>query len=524
MALGGGGAWGGSALGRLLTVSVWLLFAITPAPAAPQKASRDASRDASQEDPTTDLVVFVAPGRSKVGRTFQDEILPRLRASAEAASMSLRVVNVGEGAPPEVTITPLLFHQSHAGRSVYQGRWNNLERLESFLETSRYVVQDSAPWIRADLPVAREGRALIAAPCKVTELTGDLPEGHDALAFEGEARAAIYAGFESFAVEPSIEFKRSDRAFYLDFYPYVAEGELYLSMALFSMFHCKEPLWRSEEPIRGPWVNRTELFARAARLGEEAIAAQRLAVESGDGFDVVPQGVVVKSWADLGSPLPPAPPVAERSGPALRIADLPLSWRFRVGDEESGRGSAIRFHFAPPLDSTAGEVGRAQGSFQFARAGGLAGAKGEARCETASVSLGWDDLDKTVHGESMLDVARFPEASFVLSELRPLGEESSLVFGRPLGVMASGSFTMKGREHPIEVRADIEPTMHASGKPRLTVEATFQLRLEEPFGITGPDGPSPAKDTLLFDLSLLLEPAPDPAAKEEERSGDDRAK
>ncbi|MEM7518314.1 MAG: hypothetical protein AAF368_15500, partial [Planctomycetota bacterium] len=345
---------------------------------------------AQQEAPTTDLVVFVSPGQSKVGRTFQDEILPRLRASAEAASMTLRVVNIVAGAPPEVTITPLLFHQSHAGRSVYQGRWNNLERLESFLETSRYVVQDSAPWVRTDLPVAREGRALVAAPCKITELTGELPAGHDALAFEREARTAIYAGFESFAVEPAIEFKRSDRAFYLDFYPYVAEGELYVSMALFSMFHCKEPLWRSEEALRGPWAERTELFERAARLGEEAIAAQRLAVDSGDGFDVVPEDAAVKSWADLGSPLPDAPPAAERSGPALRIADLPLRWRFAVGEDESSRGSAIRFHFAPPLDSTAGAVGRAQGSFQFARAGVLAEARGEARCETASVSLGWD--------------------------------------------------------------------------------------------------------------------------------------
>ncbi|MEM9597803.1 MAG: hypothetical protein AAGD06_26285, partial [Acidobacteriota bacterium] len=43
------------------------------------------------------------------------------------------------------------------------------------------------------------------------------------------------------------------------------------------------------------------------------------------------------------------------------------------------------------------------------------------------------------------------------------------------------------------------------GAPRLRVRASFRIRLEDPFGILGPDGPSPANDTLVFYLDFLME-------------------
>ena len=66
---------------------------------------------------------------------------------------------------------------------------------------------------------------------------------------------------------------------------------------------------------------------------------------------------------------------------------------------------------------------------------------------------------------------------------------------------------MMGIEIPLDVRAQLEPIIGDDGAPRLHVQAGFDIRLENPFGIAGPDGPAPANDTLDFHLDVLLEAA-----------------
>jgi hypothetical protein len=61
-----------------------------------------------------------------------------------------------------------------------------------------------------------------------------------------------------------------------------------------------------------------------------------------------------------------------------------------------------------------------------------------------------------------------------------------------------GAFGMRGRSVPLRVRATFEPVIGWDGEARLSFTADWRLRLREAFGIFGPDGPSPANDTLLF--------------------------
>jgi len=60
-----------------------------------------------------------------------------------------------------------------------------------------------------------------------------------------------------------------------------------------------------------------------------------------------------------------------------------------------------------------------------------------------------------------------------------------------------------------EVRGQVEPLIAEDGQPRLRVHAAFEIRLTDPFGIAGPDGPVPARDTLQFFLDFQLEPRPE---------------
>ena len=57
---------------------------------------------------------------------------------------------------------------------------------------------------------------------------------------------------------------------------------------------------------------------------------------------------------------------------------------------------------------------------------------------------------------------------------------------------------------PMDVRAQIEPVIGDDGQPRLWVRASSTLRINDPFELEGPDGPSPARDTLLFNLDFMM--------------------
>ena len=65
---------------------------------------------------------------------------------------------------------------------------------------------------------------------------------------------------------------------------------------------------------------------------------------------------------------------------------------------------------------------------------------------------------------------------------------------------------MRGVTIPLGARAFVEPVIGDSGTPRLLLTGRFQLSVAA-FSIEGPDGPSPAKDTLVFDFRFALEPA-----------------
>ena len=97
------------------------------------------------------------------------------------------------------------------------------------------------------------------------------------------------------------------------------------------------------------------------------------------------------------------------------------------------------------------------------------------------------------------------------NELQHLREMAAatppLAFGRPSLFVAGGTFILKGLSIPIEVRGEIEPVIGEDGAPRLSVSASYQIRLSNPFNIPGPDGPAVAADTLVFFLDFLLKGA-----------------
>ncbi len=269
------------------------------------------------------LIVFVQPGASSVDDAFKEFNLPLIKRLATEMNLAIHVVDAAKGAPPEVDLTPLIVYQNHRGRSIYQGRTTTPDRIRNFIRTSRFVPQGDAFNQRENIPIWQIGRTRLWAPLKVSGVTGISPANYDKAVFIDEALEDIKKGLEKFKIRQIAKLGRADRGFYMDFYPWLSQDQtLYLSLALFSQFHCKAPIFKHK--ITGNWGERQKLFQQAALIMEAAVRQHITDAKSGDSFDPVKGDAPEVSWEKLGLQLPPAPKTSGAQSAAN--IKLPLNW------------------------------------------------------------------------------------------------------------------------------------------------------------------------------------------------------
>ena len=452
------------------------------------------------------LLVFLQPDKSVVDQTFQTDHLPVIQQIADTMGVNLHTVTIERGAPQEVALTPLLVYQNHRGRSIYQGRTTTPDRVRNFIRTSRFVPQGDARNRREQIPVWALGRERIWAPLKVAAVTGTPPANYNDGIFKKEALEAIAQGFNHFQVERQALLGRADRGFYMDFYPWrAADGTLFLSLALYSQFHCKKPIFeKKQNPLTGPWEQRREMFRQAAALMEKQIAAHIKQPNNGDAFAAVAADVPVLSWEQAGYPLPPAPPRQTFANAAA--ASLTSDWILAASDPDAP--PMIQFRFAAPLDNYAGEVKTGRGTLRLAQALVLEGAEGHIEIDTQSaITMGDPVLDEAIQGSLLLGSRNHPQSRFTIESLSSDGR--SIAFGQLSPARIAGTFQLKGKSMTLAAPAEFEPVIGADGRPRLIVRTAFGIDLRD-FDIEGADGPEPARYTLLFDVNLQFKPKPKP--------------
>lgn len=485
---------------RSLSISLATIALIAPIFAGPLVAE-------APEPARESLVIFTQPGAgSLISQRFEAEVLPQLQATAEQLGVPVKILDARRGAPEEVRITPLLIHQSPNGRSFFQGRYADPGKVAHFVRTSRAVPATSEVLTKTDIAVWRQGRSRVYSPLKITDLAGELPADFSAETFKKRATQAMASGFEHFKQIDRVELGPADRAFYMDLYPYRSEdGKLFVSLALFSQFNCIDPVFAQfDDPIRGSFDQLEDVFARAGRRLEQAVAEQISGSEIGDGFDPIPESVEQASWPSLGLRLPERSAANDSAAAVGSIGDLPRAWRIASAEKDEPR---LIFRFPAPLERYSGEVADLSGSLTLGEGNQLQGAEGWIRVDTGSVTMGEPSLDQAIH-KKMIHISRFPESRFILKEVMP--ETENLAFGRAARLQATGTFELMGQKVDLQVRGDVEPVFAEDSEPRLRVRAAFEIRLATPFGIAGPEGPAPANDTLKFYLDFLMET--DPAA------------
>jgi len=471
-------------------LTVWMIAMVSP-------PIPDLVNAASPEE---QLIVFVQSGKSPVDRHFQANHLPEIRRLTEQTNIEMSVLEAKDGAPAEVAITPLIIYQNFRGRSIYQGRSTTLYRVRNFIRTSRFVPQGGAPLQRQQIPVWHNGRTRTWAPIKISRVTGTPPPDYKHEIFLEEAHRALAKGFRKFRYQKSINLGRADRGFYMDFYPWQAEdGTLFLSLALYSQFHCKEPVFElKKQPLIGPWKDRKKMFRQAAAIMEREVIRQIQDPDGGDGFDPVSRSISKPTWTALGFPLPSAPEESRASLASL-TEKVPTTWILdRPGPDDP---PLIQFRFPAPLDHYSGEATRGKGKLTISDDRRAEGIAGYIEVDPTSVTMGEPTLDEALQGSLFLYSRKFKTAAFHIESVQ--GDIDPIGWGRLTPAGMNGLFELKGVTTPMSLPVEIEPIVGSDGNPRLLVRGAFQVDLTA-FDIEGADGPAPVRNTLMVDVNLMF--------------------
>ncbi len=456
-----------------------------------------------------ELLLFVQSEGHEGDINFLKDEWPALLAVATEEGIPARLIEISEGEPPpeDIVLTPSLVLQNHRGRSVYQGRTTTPERFRRFLRTARFLPQGTNRIERSDVGSLSMGRASIATPLKVTDLSGSIGEDFDQASFRTEASNHVRSGWSQLTPVARV---LADRSFYFDVYPWKGDdNSLWISLAVYSQFHCKTPVWvvADADKPHGSWKDRREIFTQAGVQLEKALLRLIETDRGGDAFSPVSSNARAPTWNDAGLPLPPAPENHKQAVPT----DIELPFQWIVAPQRSDDPPRLLFHLAEPLQSYVGEAEGLSGSLTLPDADSsqqrpLEGAQGTVIVSTRTVTMGEADLDEAVASSLILHASRFPEARFVVKEVEA---QDPIAWGHVTPAQFSGTFTMRGVSAPLVVTVELEPTLDEVGQPAIFARGWFTLRLAKPFGIVALDEPQPAADTLLFDVTLRLIPAPE---------------
>lgn len=441
---------------------------------------------------TEELIIF----SQATDQHFLEHTLPKIADYCKEKGIQLIEKNVDDGTPENIVSTPVIVYQNYRGRSIYTSRYAEFSTIKNFIRTSRVVAQSTAKNQWQEVLVWQNGRTKIVAKTKITDLKGKNLAKTIQTNLQNQTQKALIKGMSQFIQQQETKLSKTDRVFYLDMHPYQdAAGNFYLSLELYSKFSCKTPVFTNfSQPLKGTVDNFEALFEQAGLIFQQEITRQMTESEIGDAFTPIAENILMVTWKDLGLALPPAP-VMDINWVDIPET-LPTDWVFKSAmDEET---PIVQFRFIAPLDRYVGEIRKITGQLKLSEQQVLE--SGNFVADMQSLTMGMEDFDKNVLGK-YIKAYKFPASSFTFSNIV---EPASLRIGETTFIKVSGMFKLMKKEQPVEVSTQITPIIGVDGDIVLQVSAAFSLNVVDDFGIKGPDGPSPARKMMSFDLNFLM--------------------
>lgn len=436
------------------------------------------------------LIVFL---QKEQDQAFVQKNLPELKRYCQSNQIELLLKEATDGLPREISSTPAIVFQTDNKRLVYAGRYQEFSSIENFIRTARFRSPSQTDFCKQGVWVKQEGRTQIMAVAKITTLSGDLPLGYEEERFAKQAQTSISKGLTQYASKKEACISQTDRVFYMDFHPYRSSNDqLFLSLELYSQFSCIEPVFVANglSTAANDWES---LFAEASQKLATQIEQTLAKSTIGDALSSVAAETPKLSWEALGLAFPAG--VKNTNKEAVRPMQLAGAWTYSGVPDR--RIPALSFHFQAPLERYAGEVSQLEGKLRFDEANRLLAGKFEV--EVSSLSMGMADLDAKVL-KKYLKAKKFPKASFSFDL-----SKAPLRLNDPSQMTAiPGQFSLMDETIDLSMQAQFQMMSDDAGQPQLWANGQFRLNITEDFGIEGPDGPSPSRETMIFYFSLLL--------------------
>lgn len=262
-----------------------------------------------------ELVVFIQDGRS-ISQNFKRSSLNDIKKIAKSNDLKMKIVDASKGAPIEVPYTPAIFYKKGEKNILFNGRYNDLENIESFVE-SKGSEQPKVHEQSTTSPLTWQiGRATLKTTVKIHPLSGKPPRAKkfNEQEFRAEAMASLIKGMASF--HPSGNQHFDARGYHMEFFPEVhrREGVLLVQMKLYSSFDQKTPVFVTEVPSGAEWKQWEKAFEKAGNRLERALIAQISNGLNGDGFDTLSSNTPVQTWTStMTQPTYPKSDLTEKS-------------------------------------------------------------------------------------------------------------------------------------------------------------------------------------------------------------------
>lgn len=450
-----------------------------------------------------ELILFYQAGDSPVTKDFVEKYADQIKEMATGQDIAVKLVDVTQGAPELIDATPAIVFQNHLGRSLYIGRYHYVDKIKTFIRTVKRMPQKAALNKKHDVMVWENEKSTVVSPVKITDLDGVLPKEFDQAAFKKEALAAIDEGMKAYSYAEHFSAERTHRLMYTAFYPYRAkDGKFFVSTEVYSQFNCVDPVFMQfDEPVSGSWRKWESAFKEAGKLLAEKISAELNNTKRGDGLLALSASTPVKSWNELGLPLPPVP---EGNSRQFEAVDLEIAQVWKVDGPIDSDVPVINFNFLAPLDYYAGEITALDGKLTLGPEADLSKAVAVFSTSMKNLTMGDESLDE--HVMDMIALADYPSAKFTFRSIDVV-DQGNIAFGAMSQFVVNGVMDFKGIQAPLKVTAQIEPILDEAGKPRLQVYASFKLKQFDDYGIDGPDGSKDESNTMDFNLNFLMKPA-----------------
>lgn len=448
------------------------------------------------EENRSKLVIFVNSNKTEAGNHFEKNALPEIRKITKEKSIELEVIESSKGIPAEITTLPTIVFVGESGRTIYQGRYLTFDRIANFIETSQNISQSEELSVYKEITVSSFGRAMIGVPVKISDVTGTKPKNYEQNSFVAESLKVVLKELHGYEFKTKVLANRTDRFFYMDFYPWLSEdGQLYLSAALFSQYHCKLPIWTTDKsPFVGGWNNRKTLFLQATARMEEEIKKHSKYSLVGDAFDVIDDTIKKVSWEELGLKISNKKKVA---GTIIK-GEIAKAW---VVDSGKGQKSIVQFRLVPPNESYTGFAKNIFGEINFTEINANKKMQGSFKVKMDSVTMGEADLDAELFTKKVLNVKEFPLASFDFDVLvNP--DSFNIYFGRENILDVLGKFTFKDKTIPLQAEFSLEPIVK-NGVTQLVLKSNFRFNLKD-FGLSGAPNYTEEKDLIEFFITLEM--------------------